>query len=241
MIIDLPNFIERGQPYWQELEDIVRISLEAQGGLVVGGGHARLEQRQGAREPPVEGGVECLEVLAIPRAEDVARRAIDRPSPGRLCGTIGEEHDSWRGLGGMRHVGGVADAKRAAEQAGARAASGGRRFAELQGHFMAPTIIADATADMTIAREEVFGPVLTVLPFSDDEEAIAMANGTDFGLCAGVYTKNLDKAHWTADRLNAGQIFVNEWFAGGIETPFGGTKRSGYGREKGQEALFNYV
>ena len=72
-------------------------------------------------------------------------------------------------------------------------------------------------------------------------EAMAIANGTDFGLCAGVYARDLERAHRTADRLTAGQVFVNEWFAGGIETPFGGMKRSGYGREKGQEALHGYT
>jgi aldehyde dehydrogenase (NAD+)/betaine-aldehyde dehydrogenase len=129
----------------------------------------------------------------------------------------------------------------AASQSGASAVSGGRRAGDLPGHFMQPTIFTDVTPDMTIAREEVFGPVLAVLPFDDDDEAIDLANGTDYGLVAGVYTKDLDRAHRTADRLSAGQIFVNEWFAGGVETPFGGTKRSGYGREKGQEALLNYV
>lgn len=129
----------------------------------------------------------------------------------------------------------------AAIEAGAKAATGGGKQAGLDGHFIQPTIFGDVKPDMTIAREEVFGPVLSVLTFEDPEEAIALANGTDYGLCAGLYTKDLATAHWAADRLVAGQVFVNEWFAGGIETPFGGTKRSGFGREKGQEALLNYV
>lgn len=129
----------------------------------------------------------------------------------------------------------------AAVQAGATAVTGGRKREDLAGHFIDATIFTDVTPDMSIAREEVFGPVLAVLTYSDPEEAIALANGTDYGLCAGVYTKDLATAHWAADRLVAGQVFVNEWFAGGIETPFGGMKRSGYGREKGQEALHNYV
>jgi aldehyde dehydrogenase (NAD+)/betaine-aldehyde dehydrogenase len=129
----------------------------------------------------------------------------------------------------------------AASQAGAEAASGGRKYTEIPGHFIEPTVFTNVSPDMTIAREEVFGPVLSVLTYDDPEEAIALANGTDYGLCAGVYTKDLATAHWAADRLIAGQVFVNEWFAGGIETPFGGMKRSGYGREKGQEALLNYV
>ncbi|MCW5750464.1 MAG: aldehyde dehydrogenase family protein [Alphaproteobacteria bacterium] len=128
----------------------------------------------------------------------------------------------------------------AAQQAGAKAATGGRRI-ERAGHFMQPTIFVGVRPDMQIAREEVFGPVLAVQPFDEPEEAIALANGTDYGLCAGVYTRDLRLAHWSAERLVAGQVFVNEWFAGGIETPFGGTRRSGYGREKGQEALLNYI
>jgi aldehyde dehydrogenase (NAD+)/betaine-aldehyde dehydrogenase len=130
---------------------------------------------------------------------------------------------------------------RDAEQAGAEAAIGGRKADGLAGHFIQPTVFSNVTSDMTIAQEEVFGPVLSVLTYDDVEEAIELANGTDYGLCAGVYTKDLATAHWAADQLVAGQVFVNEWFAGGIETPFGGTKRSGYGREKGQEALLNYV
>jgi aldehyde dehydrogenase (NAD+) len=129
----------------------------------------------------------------------------------------------------------------AGSQAGATAVTGGRRVDDQAGHFMQPTVFTGVTPDMTIAREEIFGPVVSVLPFDDDEEAIEIANGTDFGLVAGIYTRDLDRAHQTADRLSAGQVFVNEWFAGGVETPFGGTKRSGYGREKGQEALLNYV
>ncbi|MEH6527580.1 MAG: aldehyde dehydrogenase family protein [Sneathiella sp.] len=129
----------------------------------------------------------------------------------------------------------------AAAQAGAEAVAGGQRRDDMAGHFIEPTVFANVSPDMTIAREEVFGPVLTILTYDDADEAIALANGTDYGLCAGVYTRDLNTAHWAADRLSAGQVFVNEWFAGGIETPFGGTKRSGYGREKGQEALQNYV
>lgn len=128
----------------------------------------------------------------------------------------------------------------AASQAGAEAVAGGGR-ADRTGHFIQPTIFGSVTPDMTIAQEEVFGPVLSVVTYEEVEEAISIANGTDYGLCAGLYTKDLATAHWVADRLDAGQVFVNEWFAGGIETPFGGMKRSGYGREKGQEALLNYV
>ena len=77
--------------------------------------------------------------------------------------------------------------------------------------------------------------------FEHDAEAIKIANATDYGLVAGVFTRDIDRATGAAAKLRAGQIFVNEWYAGGIETPFGGVGKSGYGREKGREALWNYV
>lgn len=128
-----------------------------------------------------------------------------------------------------------------AVQEGAKAVTGGRRVADTIGHYMAPTILSDVTADMTVNKEEIFGPVLSVLKFENDAEALDIANGTDFGLAAGVFTQDLDRAVRVAETLDAGSIFVNEWYAGGVETPFGGTKTSGIGREKGQEGLWNYV
>ena len=109
------------------------------------------------------------------------------------------------------------------------------------GHFLEPTVFDQITPEMAIAREEVFGPVLSVLKFAGDDEAIAIANSTDYGLVGGVFTRDLDRATRVARRMRAGQIFVNEWYAGGVETPFGGFGKSGYGREKGREALWNYV
>ncbi len=130
---------------------------------------------------------------------------------------------------------------RAGIEEGATLVMGGARVAQRRGHFMAPTIFTGVRPDMRIAQKEFFGPVLVVLPFDTPEEALSIANGTDYGLAAGVYTRDLRLAHWTAERLVAGQVYVNEWWAGGVETPFGGMKRSGYGREKGQEALLGYV
>jgi aldehyde dehydrogenase (NAD+) len=89
-----------------------------------------------------------------------------------------------------------------------------------------------------LAREEVFGPVLSVIPFEDEADAIAVANGTDYGLIAGVWTQNVNRATRVARKIRAGQVYVNAYGAGGgIELPFGGVKRSGHGREKGFEAL----
>ncbi len=133
----------------------------------------------------------------------------------------------------------VADYCQIGIEEGARVATGGRRL-DRTGFYMAPTIFADVTPEMRINQEEIFGPVLVVLRFEKAEEAIAIANGTEFGLAAGVFTADVDRALWITERLEAGQIHVNEWYAGGIETPFGGFKKSGIGREKGIESLSNY-
>ncbi len=123
---------------------------------------------------------------------------------------------------------------------GASCLTGGKRLDDRPGHFIEPTIFGDVTADMRINREEIFGPVLSVLKFRTAEQAISIANGTDYGLAAVIFTNNLSTAIWCSERLDAGQVHVNEWGVGGIETPFGGFKKSGFGREKGVESLTNY-
>ncbi|MAO28438.1 MAG: aldehyde dehydrogenase [Roseovarius sp.] len=134
----------------------------------------------------------------------------------------------------------AADMVAAAEGQGATLAAGGRKM-NIPGAFLEPTVLSGVTPEMSIAQEEVFGPVLSVLSFRDEAEAIAIANGTPYGLVGGVFTRDLDRATRAAQKIRAGQVFVNEWFAGGVETPFGGYGKSGYGREKGREALWNYV
>jgi aldehyde dehydrogenase (NAD+) len=124
--------------------------------------------------------------------------------------------------------------------AGATAAAGGRRM-NIPGAFLEPTVLAGVTPDMNIANEEAFAPVLSVLKFGTDAEAIEIANGTPYGLVGGVFTRDIDRATRAARQIRAGQVFINEWYAGGVETPFGGYGKSGYGREKGREALWNYV
>ena len=112
---------------------------------------------------------------------------------------------------------------------------------EENGWYVRPVVLTGVNNDMRVAREEIFGPVLSVIPFDDEKDAIRIANDSEYGLVAGLWTHNLGRAHRVAALLEAGQVFVNEYYAGGVETPFGGYKKSGIGREKGVEALAHYT
>jgi aldehyde dehydrogenase (NAD+) len=93
---------------------------------------------------------------------------------------------------------------------------------------------------MRVAREEIFGPVLCVSPFDTDTEALAMANGLSLGLTAGVFTRDLQRAMRFVRQLQAGMVWVNDWFLSPVQVPHGGIKESGIGREQGMQALLNY-
>ncbi|MBW4985952.1 aldehyde dehydrogenase family protein [Mameliella sp. CS4] len=171
----------------------------------------------------------------VERAEKVAKSlsvgpGIERTEFGANMGAMVSDGQRDRALGMIAR----------AEEQGARIAAGGRK-PNRPGAFLEPTVLSGVTPDMDIAQQEVFGPVLSVLSSREDAQAIEIANGTDYGLVAGVFTADLDRATLAARQLRAGQVFVNEWYAGGVETPFGGYGKSGYGREKGREALWNYV
>jgi aldehyde dehydrogenase (NAD+)/betaine-aldehyde dehydrogenase len=127
---------------------------------------------------------------------------------------------------------------RTASEAGATIVTGG----EHTDLFMQATLVTGVAPEMEIFQEEVFGPVLAALPFDDEGHAIALANGTPYGLVAGVWTHDLGRAHRVAAAIRAGQIFINGYgVGGGVELPFGGVGRSGYGRGKGLEALLGYT
>jgi aldehyde dehydrogenase (NAD+) len=123
-------------------------------------------------------------------------------------------------------------------------ATGGKPTADPEtggGWFFEPTVIDRLPRDDRLVRDEIFGPVLVVQVAEDAEDALALANDSAFGLVAGVYTRDFSKAVTLARDLDVGQVFINEYFAGGVEVPFGGNKRSGFGREKGLEGVRAYT
>jgi betaine-aldehyde dehydrogenase len=126
---------------------------------------------------------------------------------------------------------------------GATVLVGGERVVSgdlAKGFFVAPTVFDGCADDMSMVREEIFGPVMTVLVFDTEDEVVARANATDFGLAAGVFTRDLARAHRVVARLQAGTCWINQYNVTPIELPFGGVKQSGLGRENGRAAVEHY-
>ncbi len=147
-------------------------------------------------------------------------------------------------LNSAAHLKKVAGYVAGARSRGLTIATGGNTTVDPEtggGWFLEPTIIDNAPANDIVVQEEIFGPVLTVQIVEGEEEAVQAANGTPFGLVAGIYTRDFAAAHRLARDIDAGQVYINEYFAGGIEVPFGGNKMSGFGREKGLAALQSYT
>jgi len=127
---------------------------------------------------------------------------------------------------------------------GAQLVAGGKRMSyngEEKGYWLEPTIFSDVKPDFCIAQEEIFGPVLATISFSDEEEAISIANNSIYGLAAGIWTNNVKRAHRVAKRLDAGTVWINTYHPLDPASPFGGYKQSGYGRELGSYALDLYT
>lgn len=124
---------------------------------------------------------------------------------------------------------------------GAKLVAGGKRYEGLPGYFVEPTVFADVKDNMTIAKEEIFGPVQQLIRFKNLDEVIERANNTDYGLAAAVFTKDIDKANYVVQGLRAGTVWVNAYNVLGAQAPFGGYKMSGHGRENGEYGLQNYT
>jgi betaine-aldehyde dehydrogenase len=122
---------------------------------------------------------------------------------------------------------------------GARLVYGGKQLKQ-HGFYLQPTVFADVTDDMTIAREEIFGPVMSVLSFTSEDEVLARANDTEFGLAAGVFTRDITRAHRVVKSFEAGTCYINTYNLAPVEAPFGGAKMSGVGRENSKEAINHY-
>jgi aldehyde dehydrogenase (NAD+) len=124
---------------------------------------------------------------------------------------------------------------------GAELVCGGSRAGN-RGYFIEPTLFAGVSPDMTIAREEIFGPVVSILKFSSEEEAVRLANGTDYSLAGAVWTKDIDRAHRVSAKVDAGTVWINTYGPTDTRLPWGGMGgRSGIGRDLGQTAIDNYT
>ncbi len=167
---------------------------------------------------------------------------VERLADGAKKWTVGDPMDPRTRIGPMVSQAHMESVLRYVEigRGEARLVTGGARVGD-KGYFVAPTIFDGVAPTATIAREEIFGPVLSVIPFDDLEQAITIANDSEYGLAAGVFTRDVAKAHAVAHRLRAGTVWINTYNVFDNASPFGGVKQSGFGREMGKEAMDLYT
>ncbi len=171
--------------------------------------------------------------------DEVVERLVERAHAVR----VGDPRDPAVTMGPLVSAGQMArvlDYIAIGRDEGARLATGGTRHGG-RGYFVAPTVFAGVAHDMRIAQEEIFGPVAAVIPFRDDEEAIRLANGTRYGLAAGVWSADITRVHRFARRLKAGTVWINTYGPTDVRLPWGGARDSGFGREHGDAAIENFT
>ena len=168
--------------------------------------------------------------------EDFSERLVEVSSRAR----VGDPNDPRTQVGPIAnrpHYEKVLRDIESAAQSGVRLLLDGRGGGPDQGYYVGPTIFADVSNDMRLAQEEIFGPVVAIIPFDDDDEAVGIANDTIYGLAAGIWTRDTAKAIRIAERIEAGTVYINNYFNAATQSPVGGFKQSGYGRENGFEGM----
>jgi (Z)-2-((N-methylformamido)methylene)-5-hydroxybutyrolactone dehydrogenase len=191
------------------------------------------------------GGQTCVAGSRLLVHESIYDHVVEQVAKRAESVRLGDPMDDSTQMGPSAHEGQFKHVLRMIDDAvedGAELITGGKAAPQFpDGWFVQPTVFGSVTPGMRLAQNEVFGPVLAVLRFSDDEEAIALANGTDYGLAAGLWTSDLNRAHRVGRELDSGTVWINNYRTSAAQAPFGGVKRSGYGRERGVEGLMEYT
>lgn len=182
-------------------------------------------------------------LLVQESVKDKLLRALKKGTDSIIVGPGTSEKSHMGPLVSEQQVDSVMGYIKIGQDEGAELLTGGERAKDgglAQGNFVQPTIFSEVDPGMTIATEEIFGPVLSAITFEDMEDALEIANRTEFGLCAGVWTRDISRAHRLAAELESGVVSINEYPITFPQTPFGGFKQSGIGREQGLEAVYSY-